>query len=183
MSCSRPLLFETHLIVLPFTLPPSQVWPMPPVFVHGYHYVFDSVTVSDSKTPVTSTTLSLIWPSHIDLSLVTPFPSTTTANSIPSSYGGRVYFQLPWILLCRTPPWIHIPVLPTHFLRNFSKICACWPSLLLQLLQLHPFYSTIQDNSSFFWPFPFSLQNVMSRWGTNWRWQGFAGRYWSDLNL
>ncbi len=38
LSCSRPLLFETHLIVLPFTLPCRHfTCPMPPVFVHGYH--------------------------------------------------------------------------------------------------------------------------------------------------
>jgi hypothetical protein len=65
-----------------------------------------------------------------------------------------------WILLCRTSSWIHIPALPTYFLRYFSRICACWPTLLLQLLQLHPFSSTIQHNSSFFSSFSifFSLK-------------------------
>lgn len=148
------------------------------------------IVVSDSKISVASATLALIWRSHIDLSLVSPFPSTTTANSMPSSYGGHACFQLPWILLCRTPSWIHIPALPTHFLRHFCRICACWPVLLLQLLQLHPFSSTIQHNSSFF--FTFSIFFSLKMWfdvtlsraeGTSWRWAGFAGGSWSDLNL
>ena len=45
LSYSRPLPFEDHLVV------------------------------SDSKISVTSTNVTLIWPYHIDLSLVSPFPS------------------------------------------------------------------------------------------------------------
>ena len=47
--------------------------------------------VSDSKTSVTSATLALIWPSHIDLSLVPPFPSTTTANSMQTQQTGDMH--------------------------------------------------------------------------------------------
>ncbi len=78
------------------------------------------------------------------------------------------------------------PCLPTHFLRYFSRICACWPALLLQLLQ--PSFSSSFHNSSFFFPlsFFFSLKmwflyvTVSSAEGTSWRWAGFVGRSWSD---
>jgi hypothetical protein len=56
LSCSRPLLFETHLIVLPFTLPAGTS----PVQWHESSFM-DTITfltvVSDSKTSVTSATL------------------------------------------------------------------------------------------------------------------------------
>ena len=148
------------------------------------------IVVSDSKISVASATLALIWRSHIDLSLVSPFPSTTTVNSMPSSYGGHACFQLPWILLCRTPSWIHIPALPTHFLRHFCRICACWPVLLLQLLQLHPFSSTIQHNSSFFFQlFPFFLSknvvrcHAIQRWGDQLKMGRFCRSLLERLNL
>ena len=49
--------------------------------------------MSDSKISVVSTTRTQIWTSHIDLSLVTPSPSTTTVNSIPNSYGDSHTFS------------------------------------------------------------------------------------------
>ncbi len=49
------------------------------------------IVVSDSKISVASATLALIWRSHIDLSLVSPFPSTTTANSIQTLQTGDTH--------------------------------------------------------------------------------------------
>ncbi len=65
------LLFETHLPVLPLTLPAGTS----PVQWHESSFM-NTITfltvVRDSKTSVTSATLALIWPSHVDLSLVPP---------------------------------------------------------------------------------------------------------------
>jgi hypothetical protein len=94
LSCSRPLLFESHLIVLPFTLPEalhlSNVTSLRSLMLDTITFL---IVVSDSIISVASDTLALIWRSHIDLSLVSPFPSTTTVNSMPSSYRDRQAFS------------------------------------------------------------------------------------------
>jgi hypothetical protein len=59
LSCSRPLLFDSHLIVLPFTLPEDTS----PVQCHQSSFMYTitfPTVVSDSKTSVVSATLSLI---------------------------------------------------------------------------------------------------------------------------
>jgi len=127
--------------------------------------------VSDSKTSVTSTTLALIWPSHIDLSLVPPFPSTTTANSMSSWYGDRHAFSshgyycvvrrhefisLPFQLISSGTSPEYVLVDQSCFFNFFSTI---------------PFLFHHSRNSSFFAPFPFFfLKNVVrchtiQRWG------------------
>jgi hypothetical protein len=47
-----------------------------------------------------------------------------------ATYGGHACFQLPWILFVTIVSYTVMnsyPCLPTHFLRHFSRICACWP--------------------------------------------------------
>ena len=112
--------------------------------------------VSDSKTSVTSATLTQIWPSHIDLSLVPPFPSTTTTNSRPNSYGGYDSFS---------SQGYYCAVLRHEFISlSFQLISSdTSPEYVLvdqtcffnSRLHLHPFYSNINTIFRFFPPFPY----------------------------
>ncbi len=150
------------------------------------------IVVSDSKISVASATLALIWRSRIDLSLVSPFPSTTTANSIPSSYGPgdmHAFSSHGYYCVVRRHEFISLPfqrissgTSPEYVLVDqpcFFEEAPSTPSVLFS-----------QNFFSFF--FIFSIFFSVKMWfdvtlsiaeGTSWRWAGFADGSWSDLNL
>ncbi len=113
----------------------SSLHPYPggtsPVQWHESSFM-DTITfltvVSDSKTSVTSATLTLIWPSHIDWSLVPPFPSTTTANSTETRQTGdmHAFSSHGYYCVVRRHEFISLPpnVFPPALLQNMCLLTS-----------------------------------------------------------
>jgi hypothetical protein len=168
--CTSPIFLVAAYVTCPGTsLHPT--WPVGTSPAQCQESSFmDTITfltvVSDSKISVTSATLTLIWPS--DLPILTyhwwphslPPPPRTPCKR---EWRGTCMISAPMDNIVSYTVMNSYPCLPTHFLRHFSTICACWPALLLQQKR-----------------FDVTLSNAE---GTSWRWSGFEGRSWSDLNL
>ena len=133
---------------------------------------------------LTSATLTLIWPSHIDLSLVTPSPSTTTVNSIPNSYGdSHTFSSHGYYCVVHRHEFISLPFqrISSGTSPEYVLVDQTWFSNFFNSILSIPPVSTILRFFSHF-PFFFSVKmwfdmHAMQRWGDQLK----MDRFWRSL--
>ena len=109
-----------------------------------------SRNISVVPNPQFPATLALIWPSHIDLSLVSPFPSTTTANSMRTRQTGdmHTFSSHGYYCVVRRHEFISLPpnAFPPALLQNMCLLTSpasstsSTPSFLFIIPQFFVFF-------------------------------------------